>query len=105
MDVHAVTVQFWHCEFLQSLWRAYCSAIHPQKGNAAGASVSFVAVAEIKTTFRQKLYRSAQHKFRNFILLDKFQFALPPDWNALILRAADIDPVGAGPLPISELPP
>jgi isoquinoline 1-oxidoreductase alpha subunit len=56
-------------------------------------------VTEITTTFRQEYYRSAQRKFRNFILLDKFQFALPPDWNALILRAADIDPVGVGRLP------
>jgi hypothetical protein len=59
----------------------------------------------ITTIFRPKLYRSAQHKFRNFILLGKIQFALPPDWNALILRAADIDPVGVGRYPQSELPP
>jgi hypothetical protein len=87
------------CSWQASL-RAYCSAIHPQKGNAAGASASFVGAAAITTTFKQEFCRSAQHKFRNFILLDKFQFALPPDWNALILRAADIDPVGVGPLPI-----
>jgi hypothetical protein len=57
------------------------------------------------TTLRLKICRSAQHKFRNFILFDQFQFALPPEWNALILRAADIDPVGVEPLPRSELPP
>jgi hypothetical protein len=55
--------------------------------------------------FTTKILPQRTTQFRNFILFDKFQFALPPDWNALILRAADIDPVGVRPLPRSELPP
>jgi hypothetical protein len=39
-------------------------------------------------------------------LFDEFQFALPPDWNAIILlRKVGIGPVGARPLDKRELPP
>jgi hypothetical protein len=39
-------------------------------------------------------------------LFDQFQFALPPDWNAIILlRKVGIGPVGVRPLDKRELPP
>jgi hypothetical protein len=35
---------------------------------------------------------------RKFILFDRFQFGLPPGWNAIILAAeVGIDPVGVRP--------
>jgi hypothetical protein len=41
-----------------------------------------------------------------FFLFDQFQFALPPDWIAIILaRKVGIGPVGVRPLAKSELPP
>jgi hypothetical protein len=43
---------------------------------------------------------------RNYFLFDQFQFALPPDWNAIILlRKVGIGPVGARPFDKRELPP
>jgi hypothetical protein len=40
------------------------------------------------------------------IFFDQFQFGLPPGWNAIILAVeVGIDPVGANPIPKSELPP
>jgi hypothetical protein len=60
-----------------------------------------LAWPQIQRRFYDRIIAAAHNtKSKNFILLDKFQFALPPDWNALILRAADIDPVGVGPLPV-----
>jgi hypothetical protein len=44
--------------------------------------------------------------FRNYFPFDRFQFALPPDWNPIILsRKVGIGPVGARPLDKRELPP
>jgi hypothetical protein len=41
-----------------------------------------------------------------FILFDQFQFALPPDWNAIILsRKVGIGPVGARSFVKRESPP
>jgi hypothetical protein len=57
------------------------------------------------TTLRQSYCRNAQNAFRKFIL-DQFQIALPPDWNAIILsRKVGTGPVGARPLFKRELPP
>jgi hypothetical protein len=43
---------------------------------------------------------------RKFFLFDQFQFALPPDWNAIILaRKVGIGPVGVRPFVKRELPP
>jgi isoquinoline 1-oxidoreductase subunit alpha len=51
------------------------------------------------TTLRQSYCRNAQRAFRNFLLFDQFQFALPPDWNGIILaRRVGIGPVGVRPL-------
>jgi hypothetical protein len=50
--------------------------------------------------------RSAQRTAAELFLFDQFQFALPPDWNAIILwRKVGIGPVGARPLDKRELPP
>jgi hypothetical protein len=51
-------------------------------------------------------YRSAQRRAPELFLFDQFQFALPPDWNAIILlRKVGIGPVGARPFDKRELPP
>jgi hypothetical protein len=56
------------------------------------------------TTLRQIIAATHNGAARNFFLSD--QFALPPDWNAIILaRKVGIGPVGVGPLAKSELPP
>jgi hypothetical protein len=49
----------------------------------------------------------APHKptFQNFILFEQFQIALPLIRIGTILLATDIDPVGVGQYPKSELPP
>jgi hypothetical protein len=49
-----------------------------------------------------------QRTTQNFAVIsfDRFQFGLPPDWNAIILsRKVGIGPVGVRPLAKSELPP
>jgi hypothetical protein len=55
-------------------------------------------------TLRQIIAATHNGAARNFFLSD--QFALPPDWNAIILaRKVGIGPVGVRPLAKSELPP
>jgi len=59
------------------------------------------------TTLRQII--AATHNGpaeKNFFSPVNSQFALPPDWNAIILaRKVGIGPVGVRPLVKSELPP
>jgi hypothetical protein len=57
-------------------------------------------------TCRQVCCRSAQRTATELFLFDQFQFALPPDWNAIILlRKVGIGPVGVRPFDKRELPP
>jgi hypothetical protein len=75
-------------------------------GNAAGVCAPAVIAIEVTTPLRQKSCRSAQSKDPKFILFDKFQFELLPDWNAIILRlvATSTRWVSAA-QPTSEMPP
>jgi len=51
------------------------------------------------TTLRQIIAATHNGEGRGFFLFDQFQFALPPDWNAIILaRKVGIGPVGVRPL-------
>jgi hypothetical protein len=62
---------------------------------------------QIHDNFATNHCRNAQRTGRkNFFFPINSQFALPPDWNAIILpRKVGIGPVGVRPLAKSELPP
>jgi hypothetical protein len=60
---------------------------------------------QIHGDFATNHCRNAQLTVRKIFLSDQFQFALPPDWNAIVLpRKVGIGPVGVRPLAKSELP-
>jgi hypothetical protein len=62
--------------------------------------------ADRRQSHGQVCCRSAQRTAPELFLFDQFQFALPLDWNAIILlRKVGIGPVGARPLDKRELPP
>jgi len=62
---------------------------------------------QIHDNFATNHCRNAQRTGqKNFFSPVNSQFALPPDWNAIILvRKVGIGPVGVRPLAKSELPP
>jgi hypothetical protein len=67
---------------------AQVEAANPASAWRGGTSIDFSTVI------------AAMHNadFPNYFPFDRFQFALPPDWNAIILsRKVGISPVGARP--------
>jgi hypothetical protein len=84
------------------------SAIHAAKGNAGfrnrprvrqcdyGPTLPWVHHARFSQAHNGSPAVGPAAQF-HFISFDRFQFALPAEWNAIILGAkADIDPVGVG---------
>jgi hypothetical protein len=103
MDLDPVTVDFWHCDFLPArsvLTQRYSSAIHSPVGTAQRRSGKPGSPSAWERSCRRSrdnvCCRSAQRTAQELFLFDQFQFALPPDWNAIILlRKVGIGPVGA----------
>jgi hypothetical protein len=78
------------------------SAICAPRGNAHPTRSDIAAFAGVGNRIhRQLYYKSLPQRttwIRKFILFDRFQFGLPPGWNAIILAAkVGIDPVGVRP--------
>jgi hypothetical protein len=74
-----------------------------EAANPASARRGSGAVVDFTTTFVAATHNGQPRKL---FLFEQFQFALPPDWNPIILlRKVGIGPVGARPLDKRELPP
>jgi hypothetical protein len=76
------------------------SAICATRGNAHPTRADIAASAGTGSidNFITNRCRNAQTWIRKFILFDRFQFGLPPGWNAIILAVkVGIDPVGVRP--------
>jgi hypothetical protein len=62
--------------------------------------------SNLSSISRQRLLPQRTTDSPELFLFDQFQFALPPDWNAIILlRKVGIGPVGVRPFDKRELPP
>jgi hypothetical protein len=73
-----------------------------EAANPASAWRGSEPVADLTAT----LVAAAHNGQPQLFLFDQFQFALPLDWNAIILlRKVGIGPVGVRPLDKRELPP
>ena len=117
IDLDPVTVDFWHCDFLQAP-SVVCNgilehdpeewvpvslgtnAIHSPVGTAQRRSgePGFRLAWErpLSSISRPSLLPQRTMDGPELFLFNQFQFALPPDWNAIILlRKVGIGPVGA----------
>jgi hypothetical protein len=73
---------------------------------ASGNRRRRMAWEQIHRPFSADLLPQRTRPISNYFLFDRFQFALPPDWNLIILiRKVGIGPVGARSFVKRESPP
>jgi hypothetical protein len=107
--IFGITISWWLGEAFCS--EAHCSAIHSAVGTAQLRNRRWrlphgVAVKSIDRPVTEFVAAAHNGQIRNFIFFEQFQFALPPDWNAIILpRKVGIGPVGVRPFHKRESPP